>query len=614
MTLLLRSLLAFTGLALIARGQSSLPPETIPLDSPAAFKALSANWHLAGGIGGDPRHEKTLVGLPGTGVLVDNPTADAKGHLVTVWEHGDLDLDLDFLVPPGSNSGVYLMGRYEVQILDSWGVTDPKFSDVGGIYQRWDETRGAGHEGYEGHAPVTNAGRAPGLWQHLHIEFQAPRFDAAGKKTSNALFKRVLLNDFLVQENVEVTGPTRAAAFTDEKPLGPLVIQGDHGPVAVRRIAYKKFDASLSLGVEALTYKIYAGEFSKVGEYDSAKPKSEGTPAAFAGDAVDKGGKFALVFSGKFVAPRDGAYEFTAVSDGPVQLLVDGHTALAAIESGGQPIVITLAAGKHDFRLDYLHGGWRPPSLRLVAEGPGLAPQVVTAKSARKHEGSHPQIIEATGERIRVQRSFVPYDPRKRLYAINVGTPGHLNYAYDFETAAILRIWRGSFVDTEEMWDGRGEPQIAKPAGPAITLNAKPNIVLLEQAAYDWPDAPETLWSSQGYTLEPNGQPVFHFKLATLTINDRIAPTADGHGLTRTLNLSGHNTDWETWVLLAESSAITPQPDGHGYIVGDREYYLDLPADSAVHPFVRTHHGRQQLAVPVAGSAIETPIVYTLVW
>jgi Domain of Unknown Function (DUF1080) len=616
MTLLLRSLLAFTGLALVAHAESSLPPIPVPLDSsPMGFQPLSANWQIAGSLGGDPRHEKNLVGLkPGSALLVNNPTADARGQLVTAWEHGDLELDLDFLVPPGSNSGVYLMGRYEVQILDSWGVADPKFSDCGGIYQRWDETRGAGHEGYEGHAPAANASRAPGLWQHLHIEFQAPRFDAAGKKISNARFARVLLNDFLVQQDVEVTGPTRAAAFADEKPLGPLVIQGDHGPVAVRHMTYKRFDPSRSVGVGALTYKIYPGEFSRIGEYDSAKPKSAGTPPAFAGDAIDKGGKFALVFTGTFAVPADGYYEFTPLTDGPVRLQVDGRPAIIPLDSGGRSAPIMLKAGPQGFRLDYIHGGWQSPSFNLMVEGPELARVALTAPSERKADAVPPPLIIEAGDRIRLQRSFVPYDPRKRLYAINVGTPGHLNYAYDFETAALLRVWRGSFLDTAEMWVDRGEPQIAKPAGPAITLNAKPAIVLLERSAYDWPVAPETLWSSQGYTLEPDGQPVFHSKLASLTMSDRIAPTADGHGLMRTIKLSGHNTDWETWVLLAESKVITPQPDGHGYIVGDRAYYIDLPADSAVHPFVRTRNGRQQLVVPVSGSTLENPIVYTLVW
>jgi len=219
-----------------AHAQSLRSPGRVPLDSFSALRP-APNWQLAGGLSGDPRRDKTLMPAPGTGVIVCTPTKEAHEHLFTVWTHGDLELDLEFLLPPGSNSGVYLQGRYEVQLFDSWGVTAPTYTDCGGIYERWDESRAKGKKGYEGIAPRANACRAPGLWQHLHIEFEAPRFDAGGKKFKNARFKKVVLNGVTVHENVEVTGPTRSAAFDDEQPLGPLMIQGDHGPVAIRALS-----------------------------------------------------------------------------------------------------------------------------------------------------------------------------------------------------------------------------------------------------------------------------------------------------------------------------------------------------------------------------------------
>ena len=53
---------------------------------------------------------------------------------------------------------------------------------------------------------------------------------------ANAKFVKVVHNGVVIHENVEVTGPTRAAAFEDEKPTGPLMLQGDHGPVAYRNL------------------------------------------------------------------------------------------------------------------------------------------------------------------------------------------------------------------------------------------------------------------------------------------------------------------------------------------------------------------------------------------
>ncbi|MEO7412475.1 MAG: family 16 glycoside hydrolase [Opitutaceae bacterium] len=611
-----RILLAFS-CALVcsfgARAQTLLPSSPLPLTSLAEFKSPGANWQLAGGIAGDPRREKAIVPIPGSGVLINNPTDSAKSALTTTWEHGDVELDLDFLLPPGSNSGVYLMGRYELQLADSWGVKVPTFADCGGIYQRWDDARGKDKEGFEGIAPRANASRAPGLWQHLRIEFQAPRFDAAGVKTSNARFVKVTLNDFVIHENVEVNGPTRGAAFPTENPRGPLLIQGDHGAIAFRNIASKRFDPEARVAVENLSYKYYPGELRVVGEYDNTAPARQGTPESFAAEAIDRTGRFAVVFAGALVVPRDGAYLFNAEATEPVRLLVDGQVAIAPLEQGGVSNVMTLKQGSHPFRLDYLHPTARAPALRLTAEGPGIAVHGLTENRARR-PGNAPQLLVQPEDRIRLQRSFVPYEPKKRLYAISVGTPAGAHYSYDFETGAILRVWRGNFLDAFEMWEGRGEPQLAKPAGPALTLTAKPTIALLERATSEWPDAAEPLWSSNGYTLESDGQPTFAAKLATLDITDRVAPTADGRGLTRTINLKGTNTSWQTMVLLAEAPTITAQPDGLSFIVGDRDYYIDLPADSAVRPFVRNRGDHQQLVVPVTAAGITKPIIYTLLW
>ena len=79
------------------------------------------------------------------------------------------------------------------------------------------------------------ASKAPGEWQTYQISFRAPRFKD-GKKTENAKFLKVVYNGQLVQENVECEGPTRSAMNLPEAPKGPIMIQGDHGPVKFRKI------------------------------------------------------------------------------------------------------------------------------------------------------------------------------------------------------------------------------------------------------------------------------------------------------------------------------------------------------------------------------------------
>ena len=66
----------------------------------------------------------------GSGVLVNNPTDVAKDNLFTIFEHGDIELELDVMMHVGSNSGLYFQSRYEVQLFDSWGIVEPGFADM----------------------------------------------------------------------------------------------------------------------------------------------------------------------------------------------------------------------------------------------------------------------------------------------------------------------------------------------------------------------------------------------------------------------------------------------------------------------------------------------------
>ncbi|MDB6153465.1 MAG: hypothetical protein JWL90_1918 [Chthoniobacteraceae bacterium] len=196
----------------------------------AGWQQPAGTWSAVSKVSLDPANSKSFLSTPGEGILLNS----AAGHTVdalTKMEHRDCQLHVEFCVPKGSNSGVYLMGRYEVQVFDSFGKKDVNSTDCGGLYERVVDGKGV-----EGRAPNLNASKPAGEWQSFDITFRAPRFDEAGRKTENARFIKVLHNDQLIHENVEVKGPTRSAHFNDEKPAGPLLLQGDHGPVAYRNL------------------------------------------------------------------------------------------------------------------------------------------------------------------------------------------------------------------------------------------------------------------------------------------------------------------------------------------------------------------------------------------
>jgi hypothetical protein len=145
--------------------------------------------------------------------------------LYTEAKFGDCIVEVEFMIPKGSNSGIYLMGEYELQIFDSYGKTGKLGQgDLGAIYSAA--------------APLKNAAKKPGEWQKFVIEFRAPRFED-GKKVANAKFVKVTLNDEVIQENVEVQKSTGGHLTGKEAPTGPLLFQGDHGVVAFRNIVIK---------------------------------------------------------------------------------------------------------------------------------------------------------------------------------------------------------------------------------------------------------------------------------------------------------------------------------------------------------------------------------------
>ena len=198
-------------------------------------EAPDHKWMVVGGVRLHPENDKLLVGEPGTGILLngeDGRTSDIQTELL----HADCELHLEFCVAAKSNSGVYLQGQYEIQILDSWGESESTFKSCGALYPRWiQETKTA----YEGKAPDKNASKKPGEWQSFDVVFRAPKFDGAGKKVENARFEKVSHNGVVIHEGFEYQGPGRGAWSAEDVARGPIRLQGDHGPVAFRNIRIK---------------------------------------------------------------------------------------------------------------------------------------------------------------------------------------------------------------------------------------------------------------------------------------------------------------------------------------------------------------------------------------
>ncbi len=211
--------------------------QKINLDDLSAFKNPDKHWSIVGGVMADISKNDAVNITKGTGILLCNSNDESRGvDILTNQKFGDMVLELDYMVAKGGNSGIYVQGNYEVQVQDSWGVRNPSAGNNGGIYGRRNNPDPNSQDVIGGFAPRQNASKAPGLWQHIKIVFEAAKFDGSGKKTTNAKMRLVELNGVTIHENIDLIGPTRGSASSDDVAMGPLKLQGDHGTVAYRNI------------------------------------------------------------------------------------------------------------------------------------------------------------------------------------------------------------------------------------------------------------------------------------------------------------------------------------------------------------------------------------------
>ncbi|SEI76154.1 PA14 domain-containing protein [Cyclobacterium xiamenense] len=590
--------------------------EVIVFDDLTDFGDIPSTWKEVGEVLADWEQADFLSTLPGSGILVNPPKPDNGPHLVSDFVHGDLTLELEFMVPKGSNSGVYLQGRYEIQIFDSWGKAHPTSGDAGGIYQRWNDEK---KQGFEGKAPRTNATRAPGLWQRLKIDFEAPRFDAAGNKVSNAKFNQVFLNGVLVHENVEVTGPTRSAMFEDEQPLGPLMIQGDHGPVAIRNIRYQPFGQPAP-EIRDLTYAYYKGKFPSEADFKEGDPEERGDLQKITWDLGHGVLDFAYVYSGTLEIEKAGDYTFSLAAFGKTSLYIDGENIIAdgtqfpadSPRSGTR----YLPVGPVSFTLVFYKNNYpgRSPQLGVFVEGPGIRKSPLhEANSYVEHLIQKPVYLEPAQEPL-LTRGFFEHGGEKKTHTVAVGEPSGISYAYDLEQGALLSLWRGEYLDASPMWRQRGQSQLMLPLGAMVNLAAGPAIAALPAADSPWPDS---LGSDQlriqGYALNRDRRPTFKYLLEGLAVEDFFEPELDGKLLTRTIRYSNPEKRSDLWARIVAAGTLAEVGEGL-YSVNQGQFYLHVAKGSPGKVVLRETESGQELLVSLAADANSNSLVYSYIW
>jgi hypothetical protein len=587
---------------------TSFAQQQLTLNDLSAFQKPSSNWTIEGAVQA-AYADTSLQVATGQGILVNtlrNGKYKRSDDLIFGFSHGDIHLMFDFMLPKKGNSGVYLQGRYEVQLADSWGKKKLNFGDCGGIYERWDDARGKSNEGFDGYAPRQNASKAPGLWQSMEIDFQAPRFDASGKKIQNAMFKKVLLNGILIHENIEVLGVTRGAVSQQEVASAPILVQGDHTQVAFKNLRYETYDKP-SVRMGPVTYDYYTGKFTEP-VIGSAKIVESGKLEKLTYKVIKAKNDYLIHYQADLEVPEADRYEFQSYWTGSGVVKIDGIALNQGAHWYSEKVSanVNLAAGKHRLEVIQIKDfPWGPQALGLFVKRLGSHPVALHERTSLVDPEAVGMIeVKANAEPV-FQRSFAFHEGKKKMYVIQVGDPSGMHYSYDIKQGALLQMWRGPFLNATQMWENRGEPQTSEPLGVAVTLDGQFPLVLDHQAQAD-----STELVYKGFRVY-DGRPIFmyHWPAANLHIEDYLRPNAAGTGLQRTLTYkSTSSMQTATELVLGNSYQGIASVSNNTIGLQGQSYFVQWDGSKA--EVLSPKQGLKQARIPVQGNEIS----YQLIW
>lgn len=580
--------------------QLLIAQKKINLSDLKEFNNAGGNWHIAGDVKADFNKSHDMTFSPGVGILVNLPNPTDRKDLFTNLKHGDIDLELDCMMAKGSNSGIYLQGRYEIQLLDSWGVLNPSSADIGGIYERYDNSRPEGQRNIEGHAPRQNTSKAPGLWQHLKISFQAPKFEG-GIKVKNAKILLIELNGVLIQENIELFAPTAGSVSEVEVAADALRIQGDHGQVAFKNIVVTDFNHPKPT-LSGLSFSAYKGKFEKEPTLATLKPfLQKSAPLLTVNLEEIPRNNYLLHYTGILTIHETGEYNFNLnAKGGPVSISIN-HSFLYPYERKNGNATIHLQKGELPFELVFSkYIAFENPSLILRVNGLGIREFVISDPSSVANSPLGDPVLIDAKENI-LLRSFIDLPVGKRVvHAVNVGSSQKIHYTFDMDNGMVVQAWRGDFLDATPMWIGRGDGS-SKPLGavqyfgaPSFALNQLANT----NAAWN-SDTAGTGFQPKGYVVDETNRPSFTYKMYGSTVTDITRVLENRQGIQRTIQIK--NSVANLFVHLATATKIEEISTGL-YLIDDHAYYIKIDDAGNAKPLIREQKGQKELLVPIQSS------------
>jgi hypothetical protein len=405
--------------------------------------------------------------------------------------------------------------------------------------------------------------------------------------------------------------PTGGPITNNEVAMGPLMIQGDHGPVAFRNIKYQLLEET-KLSLEDITYTYFAGEIPSLDALNSMKATAEGKLPELSVVTEHPQESFGMILKGSMTVPKSGKYTFRMNYVGSADLQVEGAT--VQMDRRGwrdQYFMLDLNKGEYPFTIHYLKNEpWDEPRLGLFDLG--SFPRPLHAYSSFPLESRQaPPIYVEVGNQPRLLRAFIDFEQdrsRRLTHTIAVGSPGGTHFVYDLKAGNPVCVWRGEFINATPMWNSRGDGSF-RPRGAAQYLFTGPAVASLASSDAAFPGTLNEIgdFRNKGYRIDPaSNLPIFQYARDTLQLEDMIRPDESGNALLRTLSFQEGVAPEGYSAKLAEGKSIEQLPNGI-YVI-DQQYYIEIKSGQTA--TVRQMGDKQELISPLSGDALS----YSINW
>ncbi|MDQ8196625.1 DUF1080 domain-containing protein [Pelagicoccus enzymogenes] len=532
-------------------------------------------------------------------ILYTNGSENGDGYLLTRTNYSDQIVSFEYLVPPASQAGVYLQGRYEVKLgSDSAGTLAGGYNAESG-------------DSFPATPPLANASKPAGEWNQVSVRFRTFRRDETFNKLANSTFLEITLNGETVQSDAQILYFTPGSIKQWEQYDGPLAFRAANGPIAIRNFQIDHADYD-GVNVPAPGQKTDAAELVDQVALGKETFTALGCIECHTTKKGDTSFKTGPNLYGLFQRVPKQHEIFEPASDARFSIEADLSYAKRAIRNPAAELAIATSgptAGQAYLPVMVPYSEEILPNAKVDAIYRYLAtlndhPQrgpievLVTKNGPTEYDPLQDKNEILVSDRTRVQRGSMKGVSGR---SIHVGLPIGLNYSFDPRTLAIEKIWQGGFINAAGEWENRGGNGFApgydnkeiKLAGGGLLapLDAKGEGIdfsFKEAIFREFDTINASLHSEKdhlemldevdaqflGYTLASSPQdasPIFHYRVGENEISVHTVIAADG---TTRITITGSLSTQQAFTL--NTGALKSPAVDYGSL--DASGHWNLPA------------------------------------